>query len=153
MFRLARLFHASAPYPPRTHSCGQLSADLAGAPVALAGWLLPERKAKLVSFYPLKDSDGTTQLVVNHADHPDVAAVLSAIPPESTVFVQGTVALRPQSARRAGPTGDVDVQVSKVTLLNPATSLPFLPSNVHNLVRLSYPLISPELISISQTKT
>jgi aspartyl-tRNA synthetase len=135
MFRLARLFHASSkPFPARTHSCGQLSADLAGAPVALAGWLLPERRGKVVSFYPLKDSDGTTQLVVNHADHPDVAAMLSAIPPESTVLVQGTVALRPQTARRAGTTGDIDVQVSKVTLLNPATNLPFLPSNPHNLV-------------------
>lgn len=147
MFRLSRLFHASsAPFPPRTHSCGQLSAELAGVPVALAGWLLPERKGKVVSFYPLKDSEGTTQLVVNHADHPDVAALLSAIPPESTVLVQGTVALRPQTARRPGPTGDIDVQVSKVTLLNPATDLPFLPSNVHNLVSLSLSFKSTELI-------
>lgn len=135
MFR--RLFHASAaPFPPRTHSCSQLSNDLAGAKVTLAGWLLPERKGKHVSFFPLKDSHGTTQLVVNHSEAPEASEVLSSLPPESTVLVQGTVALRPQGARRAGPSGDIDVQVSKVTVLNPATDMPFLPSNVHNLVCL-----------------
>jgi hypothetical protein len=34
-----------------------------------------------------------------------------------------------------GPAGEIDVEVQRVTLLNPATSLPFVPSNVHNLVR------------------
>ncbi|KAF6762753.1 aspartyl-tRNA synthetase [Ephemerocybe angulata] len=134
MLRLNRLLSAcTRPYPPRTHSCAQLNADLDGAQVTLAGWLLPERKGKTVSFFPLKDSHGTTQLVVNHADAPEAAAALSSLPPESTVLIQGTVALRPQTARRPGPTGDIDVNVSKVTLLNPATEMPFLPSSVHNL--------------------
>ena len=155
MLRLARQFHAKArPFPTRTHSCAQLSADLDGAPVTLAGWLLPERKGRLVSFFPLKDSQGTTQLVVNHAENPDAAAVLASVPPESTVLVQGTVALRPQSARRPGPTGDIDVRVQRVTVLNPATDMPFLPHNIHNLVHLAAPLfLKSELISASQTKT
>ncbi|KAG2013916.1 aspartyl-tRNA synthetase [Coprinopsis cinerea AmutBmut pab1-1] len=123
----------SAPFPRRTHSCGSLSAQDAGSKVVLAGWLLPERKGKAVSFYPLKDSEGTTQLTVNHSSNPSASNTLSSISVESAVLIQGTVALRPETARRPGPAGDIDVEVDQVTLLNPAASLPFVPSNVHNL--------------------
>ncbi|KAH6914833.1 aspartyl-tRNA synthetase [Coprinopsis sp. MPI-PUGE-AT-0042] len=123
----------TGPFPRRTHDCGQLTAGHAGSKVILAGWLLPERKGKTVSFYPLKDSSGTTQLTVNHASNPSASEALSSISVESTVLIEGTVSLRPQSARRPGPAGEIDVEVQRVTLLNPATSLPFVPSNVHNL--------------------
>ncbi|KAF8897296.1 hypothetical protein BD779DRAFT_1490101 [Infundibulicybe gibba] len=119
----------SAPYPVRTHNCGSLSAGDAGSRVILAGWILPERKGKHMSFFPLKDSFGTTQLIVNHTR----PASLSEVPVESAVLIEGTVLLRPHSARRPGSTGDIDVQVDKCTLLNPASNLPFVPSNTHNL--------------------
>ncbi|KAJ4472263.1 hypothetical protein J3R30DRAFT_3380036 [Lentinula aciculospora] len=134
----------SAPFPSRTHTCGGLSALDAGSRVILTGWLLPERKGKLVSFFPLKDSFGTVQLVVNNSDLTrEVLAPLSKLPVESSVLVEGQVLLRPPSARRPGPTGDIDVQVDKFILLNAAASdLPFTPSNVHNLpseeLRLRY---------------
>ncbi|KAJ6516116.1 tRNA synthetases class II-domain-containing protein, partial [Mycena sanguinolenta] len=119
-----------APFPKRTHSCGALSAADVGSRVVLTGWLLPERKGgKLLSFFPLKDSLGTTQLVVNH---PEVVAnqpSLSDVPVESTVLIEGTVQVRPQAARRSGPTGDIDVLVDNFILLNPAdANLPFFPS-------------------------
>ncbi|EDR14155.1 uncharacterized protein LACBIDRAFT_305695 [Laccaria bicolor S238N-H82] len=123
----------SAPYPKRTHNCGSLTARDAGSRVVLAGWILPERKGKAISFFPIKDSHGTTQLIVNHADNPASSSIISEIPVESTVLIEGTVLLRPSNARRSDPTGEIDVQVDKVTLLNPATNLPFLPSNPHNL--------------------
>ncbi|KIK61753.1 hypothetical protein GYMLUDRAFT_243430 [Collybiopsis luxurians FD-317 M1] len=131
----------SAPYPSRTHTCGSLSAHDAGARVVLTGWLLPERKGKLVSFFPLKDSSGTIQLTVNHSDKD--LATLSNVPAESSVLVQGQVVLRPPGARRPGPTGEIDIQVDEFILLNAAeTDLPFTPSNVHNLpgedIRLRY---------------
>ncbi|KAF5388193.1 hypothetical protein D9615_000192 [Tricholomella constricta] len=122
-----------APYPSRTHTCGSLTAGDAGARVVLTGWILPERKGKLVSFYPLKDSYGTTQLIVNHSEgNPDLSA-LAKVPVESTVLIEGTVLLRPPSARRPGITGDIDVQVVKFTVLNTAGTLPFVPSNPHNV--------------------
>ncbi|KAJ3762893.1 hypothetical protein EV360DRAFT_92159 [Lentinula raphanica] len=138
----------TAPFPSRTHTCGGLSARDAGSRVILTGWLLPERKGKLVSFFPLKDSFGTVQLIVNSSDRTreDLAA-LSEVPTESSVLVEGRVLLRPPSARRPmsskGPTGEIDVHVDKFILLNPAASdLPFTPSNVHNLpsedLRLRY---------------
>ncbi|KAI6035436.1 tRNA synthetases class II-domain-containing protein [Pisolithus orientalis] len=134
-----RLVAHSAPYPSRTHTCGELSADHAGDRVVLAGWLLPERKvSKAMSFFPIKDSHGVTQLVVRRkrdscaGDH---LAALSDIPVESTVLIEGEVRVRPQSSRRDDGTGDVEVEVSNFVLLNPADrNLPFVPSDEHCLV-------------------
>ncbi|KAJ6599291.1 hypothetical protein DFH09DRAFT_1243695 [Mycena vulgaris] len=132
--RLEELY-GEAPFPKRTHSCGALTAADVGSRVVLTGWLLPERKGgKLLSFFPLKDSLGTTQLVVNH---PEVALnqpSLSDVPVESTVLIEGTVLSRPPAAKRPGPTGDIDVQVDNFVLLNPAdANLPFFPSNPRNV--------------------
>ncbi|KAI6047127.1 hypothetical protein EDC04DRAFT_2886947 [Pisolithus marmoratus] len=133
-----RLVAHSAPYPPRTHTCGELTSDHVGARVVLAGWLLPERKAsKAMSFFPIKDSHGTTQLVVRRKRDScagDLAA-LSDIPVESTVLIEGEVRVRPESSRREDGTGDIEVEVSDFVLLNPADrNLPFVPSDEHCLV-------------------
>ncbi|KAI0316719.1 hypothetical protein OF83DRAFT_223481 [Amylostereum chailletii] len=90
----------SAPFPPRTHSCAALTAADAGQQVVLAGWILPERKAsKSLSFIPLKDARGTTQLVLDRKRSPDLPD-LSSVPVESVVLVRGHVRLRPDSQRR-----------------------------------------------------
>ncbi|KAI0069041.1 hypothetical protein BV25DRAFT_77833 [Artomyces pyxidatus] len=135
----------SAPFPSRSHTCGALSSKDVGARVVLAGWLLPERKlSKSLSFFPLKDSYGTTQLVVQRrvadpnpsADQPvdPSLAALSDVPVESTVLVQGEVRLRPENQRRPDPAGDIEVQVNSFTLLNPADrNMPFLPSDTQNM--------------------
>lgn len=54
-----------------------------------------------MSFFPLKDSSGTVQLIVNHSEEAceDLPA-LSNVPVESSVLVEGQVLLRPLSARR-----------------------------------------------------
>jgi aspartyl-tRNA synthetase len=50
-----------------------------------------------MSFYPLKDSYGITQLIVNH----DASlSALAKLPVESAVLIEGTVLLRPPTARR-----------------------------------------------------
>ena len=50
-----------------------------------------------MSFHPLKDSYGTTQLIVNH----DAGlSALASLPVESVVLIEGTVLLRPLTARR-----------------------------------------------------
>ncbi|KAK7061532.1 aa-TRNA-ligase-II domain-containing protein [Favolaschia claudopus] len=131
---LAQRAHC-APFPARTHSCGALTAADVGSRVVLTGWLLPERKGgKLLSFFPLKDSLGTTQLIVNHPQDVSNQPSLSDVPVESTVLIEGTVLARPPSARRSGPTGDIDVQVDNFILLNPAAAnLPFYPSTSRGL--------------------
>ncbi|KDQ07598.1 hypothetical protein BOTBODRAFT_597953 [Botryobasidium botryosum FD-172 SS1] len=127
----------SGPFPTRSHTCGALRATDEGASVTLTGWLMPERKiSKSMSFFSLKDSHGTTQLVVRRTPgaSEDVLASLSEIPIESTVLIQGKVKPRPKDAQRPEATGAVEVHVERMTLLNPADrNLPFQPSDVQNL--------------------
>ncbi|KAA1466170.1 hypothetical protein DENSPDRAFT_830921 [Dentipellis sp. KUC8613] len=90
-----------------------------------------------MSFVPLRDSYGTTQLVLNRTNlggSESILSVFADVPVESAVLVQGVVSLRPEKQRRPGPAGDIEVQVDGVTLLNPADrNLPFLPSDTQNL--------------------
>jgi len=107
------------PFPQRTHNCGALSERDVDTNVVLSGWLLPERSSpfhsplpflrlphrklsKSFSFFPLKDSYGTTQLVVQR-DKTNVQkfAALSAAPPESVVLIQGHVRSRPDHSKRS----------------------------------------------------
>lgn len=55
-----------------------------------------------MSFFPLKDSSGTVQLVVNHSKQAreNLHRLLSSVPIESSVLVEGHVLLRPPNARR-----------------------------------------------------
>ncbi|KAJ7228879.1 tRNA synthetases class II-domain-containing protein [Mycena pura] len=124
-----------APFPKRSHSCGALTAADVGSRVVLTGWLLPERKGgKHLSFFPLRDSLGITQLVVNHPEGEANQPSLADVPVESTVLIEGTVLARPPAAKRSGPTGEIDVLVDNFILLNPAdANLPFFPSNTRNV--------------------
>ncbi|KAI9574921.1 tRNA synthetases class II-domain-containing protein [Boletus coccyginus] len=134
---LRRVLRAcNAPFPPRTHSCGELTAAHAGTAVVLAGSLLPERKiSNALSFFPIKDASGTAQLVVRRNKHDAQLASLSHVPLESSVLIQGRVSERPEKDRRPSGTGDVEVQVDSFTVLNPASPvLPFYPSDDQTLV-------------------
>ncbi|KAI0699409.1 hypothetical protein BC835DRAFT_1405134 [Cytidiella melzeri] len=131
-----------APYPRRTHHCASLSAVHAGSKVVLAGWLLPGRKVgKAFYFFPLRDSYGTLQLVVQSDADSEMLALMRDIPVESTVLVQGTVHERPSHQKRPHQGGDIEVAVTAVTVLNPAVSnLPFSPSDTRNLPAEDYRL-------------
>jgi len=100
-----------------------------GSKVVLTGWLLAGRKGQRVSFFPLRDSFGTTQLVIDQGE-----SGLFDVPVESTVLIEGTVLQRPDSARRPGPAGQIEVKVDRFMVLNPADrDMPFWPSDTHNL--------------------
>ena len=108
----------SGPFPQRTHNCGALSERDLDSTVVLSGWILPERSpstlssgspayvfvrkaSRTLSFFPLKDSYGTTQLVVyRDPANVDKFAALSAVPPESVVLIQGRVRSRPVHSKR-----------------------------------------------------
>lgn len=126
----------SAPYPKRTHTCGELTPVHAGIHVTLTGWLLPERKvSKTLSFFPIKDSSGTTQLVVRKGHANAHLTALSELPVESTIAIEGEVLVRPEPSRRDEGTGQIEVQVTNFTLLNPAhRNMPFIPSDNQTLV-------------------
>lgn len=126
----------SAPYPKRTHTCGELTPAHAGIHVTLTGWLLPERKmSKTMSFFPIKDSSGTTQLVLRKGHANAHLTALSELPAESIIAIEGEVLVRPELSRRNEGTGQIEVQVNNFTLLNPAhRNMPFIPSDNQTLV-------------------
>ncbi|KAI0751409.1 hypothetical protein C8Q80DRAFT_1157190 [Daedaleopsis nitida] len=134
-----------APFPRRTHTCGSLNVQDADKRVVLSGWLVPKGKvSKKLSFFGLRDSTGTTQLVVDaRICGAELMATMRDVPEESTVLVEGVVRARPESQRRDVPSGHVEVVVNSYTLLNPADrNLPFMPFDSQNLanedLRLRY---------------
>ncbi|CAH1272575.1 DARS2 [Branchiostoma lanceolatum] len=111
-------------YSLRSHTCGELRAVHAGEDVKLCGWVQFQRKQLFVT---LRDSYGVIQLVLpQDKNHADIKQMLAHLPTESVVCVQGVVQLRPiGEANKTMCTGDVEVAVSKVEMVNKSKTLPF----------------------------
>jgi aspartyl-tRNA synthetase len=128
----------------RTHYCGQLNKSLEGQEVNLCGWVDRWRDHGGVVFIDLRDREGNSQIVFYPESAPmDVAGTLRQ---EYVIAIQGKVRKRPQGMENKNlPTGEVEVLVSKLELLNKAAQLPFSlhddsPSagEVDESLRLSY---------------
>ncbi|CAO1638823.1 unnamed protein product [Sympodiomycopsis kandeliae] len=120
--------------PPRTHSAGELRSSHEGQTVTLAGWLVQTRKpSATMSFYPMRDSTGQVQLVMEAPQGED--KTLMSLPRESVIHVTGVVRRRPTEGIKADqPTGEVEVLIKEWKLLNAASlSLPFHPSDEYKL--------------------
>jgi aspartyl-tRNA synthetase len=112
--------------PHRTHTCGDLRDADAGKAVKLAGWVHRRRDYGKLVFIDLRDRHGITQVVVDAADAPEAHDLAEQVRSEYVITVEGTVAHREpgqENARLA--TGDVEVQATKVTILNEAKTPPF----------------------------
>jgi len=108
----------------RTHTCGELRLSDRGKSVTLAGWVQKVRSLGGMSFFDLRDRYGITQLVVD-ADAPatlrEAAAQLGR---EFVVQVNGTV-LERQSKNPKLPTGEIEIKVEELNVLNKAQTPPF----------------------------
>ena len=103
----------------RTHTCGDLRAEHAGAQVTLAGWLNRRRDHGPLIFVDLRDRYGLTQIVVDSTSHPDAHAVLADARAEYVLLIRGYVRVRPAEARNPGlTTGDIEVVAEQVEVLN-----------------------------------
>jgi aspartyl-tRNA synthetase len=112
--------------PYRSHTNGDLRADDAGTDARLAGWVHRRRDYGKLIFLDLRDRHGITQVVIDAADAPEAHVVASRIRNEFVVVVEGRVDLRQpgqENARLA--TGAVELQATKVTILNEARTPPF----------------------------
>lgn len=107
----------------RTHTCGELRKEDAGKKVKLSGWLDSKRDKGGVLFAVLRDFYGTTQVV---AVEDPCLSILREIPTESTVSVEGTVALRSAPNEKL-PTGLIEIIPEKVEVLGErsVSALPF----------------------------
>jgi aspartyl-tRNA synthetase len=108
----------------RTHGAGTLRAEHAGTIVTLAGWVARRRDHGGVAFLDLRDASGVVQAVVR--DEILIASGAHGLRNEYCIAVTGTVEARPEG--NANPdlaTGEVEVVVSEIDVLNAAAALPF----------------------------
>ncbi len=112
--------------PYRTHTCGELRSDDAGATARLAGWVHRRRDHGQLIFLDLRDRHGITQVVVDGTDAPAAHEVASRVRPEFVVTAAGTVAARltgTENPRLA--TGAIELQATDLEILNEARTPPF----------------------------
>jgi len=107
----------------RTHYCGELSPTDIGREVKLAGWVNRRRDFGPLTFVDLRDRTGIVQLVFSGAELSEVHTLNR----EDVIAVAGTV--RKRGAENVNPamkTGEIEVYVSELAVLNRSKTPPFL---------------------------
>ncbi|MDR0417001.1 MAG: Asp-tRNA(Asn)/Glu-tRNA(Gln) amidotransferase GatCAB subunit C, partial [Propionibacteriaceae bacterium] len=108
----------------RTHLAGVLRPADIGVTVTLAGWVAGRRDLGGVAFIDFRDASGIVQVVVR--DEVLVAGGAHLVRNEYCVSVTGVVEARPEgTANPALATGEVEVAIAKLEVLNPSAPLPF----------------------------
>jgi aspartyl-tRNA synthetase len=108
----------------RTHEAGALRADHAGQTVTLTGWVARRRDHGGVAFLDLRDASGVAQVVAR--DEVLARGGAHDVRNEFCVKVIGEVRERPEgNANPDLPTGEVEVIVRELEVLNPSAPLPF----------------------------
>jgi len=126
----------------RTHTCGELRGTDGDRPVTLMGWAFRRRDHGGLIFVDLRDRDGVTQCVFNPAEAGAAHARAEGVRSEFVLAVRGVVARRPAGTENPRlPTGEIEVQVRELRILNEARPLPFPiedEGDVDELVRIKY---------------
>ena len=109
----------------RTHTCGTLRVDDVGADVVLLGWVHRVRDLGGLLFIDIRDRGGITQVVFDKDDEP-LMAKAKRLRSEFVIGVAGRVQRRsPETINPKLPTGEVEVVVRRLALLNEARTPPF----------------------------
>jgi len=109
----------------RTHTCGELREQHIGQTVTLTGWVLTTRNYGHQVFVDLRDRYGLTQIVFE-ADNPELFAAADRVGREFCLSISGRVRKRlPGKERTDIPTGMVEVQATRLQILNSCPPLPF----------------------------
>ncbi len=110
----------------RTHSCGELRLADAGRAVVLMGWVQRRRDHGGLIFVDLRDRRGLTQVVFNPEVNPDTHTKAGVLRDEFVLAVRGVVNPRPpEMVNSSLPTGEIEVMVSELRLLNSSKTPPF----------------------------
>ena len=105
----------------RTHTCGQLRAANVNETVTLAGWVQKTRKMGGMTFVDIRDRYGITQLVFNQEVDAALCEKANKLGREYVIQVTGTV--RERSSKNPNiPTGEIEIIVSELNVLNVAVS-------------------------------
>ena len=108
----------------RTTTCGELRAANIGQTVTLAGWVQRIRKMGGMTFIDLRDRYGITQLAFNQEVNAELCEKANHLGREYVIQITGTVAER-YSKNANMPTGDIEIIVSELNVLNEAATPPF----------------------------
>ncbi len=108
----------------RSHNCGELRIEQKGSQVTLCGWLQRSRDLGGMTFIDLRDRYGITQLVFNMDVSPDLCEQARKLGREFVLRITGTVAER-SSKNPKMPTGDIEIHVDTLAVLNAASTPPF----------------------------
>ena len=130
----------------RTHHCNELRPAHIGQTVTLSGWVHSRRDLGGLIFIDIRDREGRTQTVFDPSDlTPELFAQAAALRSECVVSITGKVRARPAGTNNAKiPTGEVEVGVTGLEVLNMAEVLPFpvddpeIANKVNEELRLQY---------------
>ncbi|HEV8613725.1 MAG TPA: aspartate--tRNA ligase, partial [Gemmatimonadales bacterium] len=110
----------------RTHGCGELRPSHAGARAVVMGWVSRRRDLGSLIFIDLRDRSGVLQVVFNRETVPREHARAEELRSEFVIAVEGSVVQRdPQTFNRTLATGEVELAVQRLYILNDARTPPF----------------------------
>jgi aspartyl-tRNA synthetase len=130
----------------RTHHCNELRPAHIGQMVTLTGWVHSRRDLGGLIFIDVRDREGRTQTVFDPSDLPkELFERAAALRSECVIRATGKVRQRPEGTNNPKiPTGEVEVMVKELEVLNVADVLPFpvddpeVASKVNEELRLKY---------------
>ena len=108
----------------RTHNCGELNINNLNQNVTLAGWVQKSRDLGGMTFVDLRDRYGITQLVFNSETNKTLADQAQKLGREFVIQAAGKVIER-ESKNAKNPTGEIEIEVSELTILNASKTPPF----------------------------
>jgi len=109
----------------RSHNCGELNANHINKEVTLAGWVQKSRDKGFMIWVDLRDRYGITQLIFDESrTEKSVFELAKTLGREFVVQVKGTVIER-ESKNNNIPTGEIEILVSELNILNAAILPPF----------------------------
>lgn len=108
----------------RTKTCGELRVSDCGTKVVLAGWVQKVRKMGGMVFVDIRDRYGITQLVFNESTNAELCERANKLGREYVIQVEGVVNER-SSKNSKIPTGDIEIIVETLNLINAADTPPF----------------------------
>ncbi|MEJ6776417.1 MAG: aspartate--tRNA ligase [Crocinitomicaceae bacterium] len=108
----------------RSHTCGELRLSHIGLTVTLSGWVQKSRDLGGMTFLDLRDRYGITQLAFNLEEEKELTEQARKLGREFVVKVEGEVIER-SSKNKKIPTGEIEIKVSSLTVLNGSKTPPF----------------------------
>ena len=110
----------------KTHTCGELRPEHEGQSVTLAGWVNRRRDHGGLTFIDLRDRFGLVQITTDPEKSLDAHNAMAPVRNEWVLQVEGVVRVRPKDMENPElETGKIEVEIDKVTVLNPSKTPPF----------------------------